>query len=72
MPEVSLKSFLGALHHGEIDFILVGGMAAVLGGSPTTTLDIGVVHSREPANIARLLSVLESLDAIFRIRLSAA
>lgn len=32
------------------------------------TLDVDVVHSRETANIARLLVVLESLDAIYRIQ----
>lgn len=35
------------------------------------TLDVDVVHSRDAANIARLLVVLESLDAIYRIQPNA-
>jgi len=38
-----------------------------LQGAPLTTFDLDVVHSREPANIDRLLVALESLDAHYRI-----
>ncbi len=51
-----------------MDFIVVGGVAAVLGGAPINTFDLDVVHSRAPANIARLLPVLERLEAIYRIQ----
>jgi hypothetical protein len=37
-------------------FILVGGLAAVIQGAPVTTMDVDVVHSQSPENIARLLS----------------
>ena len=50
------------------EFILVGGLAAVLNGAPMYTFDIDVVHSRDPANIDRLRPVLEGLDAVFRIQ----
>jgi len=43
-------------------------LAAVLNGAPVNTFDIHVVHSREPANVARILRVLEDLDAVFRIQ----
>ncbi len=46
----------------------VGGLAAVLNGAPVDTFDIDVVHSRDPANIARLGTVLEALDAVFRMQ----
>jgi hypothetical protein len=45
-----------------------GGPAAVLNGAPVNTFDIDVVHSREPANIDRLLVVLGELDAVLRIQ----
>ena len=50
---------LRALHDGGVDFILVGGLAAVLHGAPVDTFDIDVVHSRDAANVARILPVLE-------------
>jgi len=68
MPERKLVAMLRALHGGGVEFILVGGLAAVLNGAPIDTFDIDVVHSRRPANVARLLPVLETLDAVFRMQ----
>ena len=51
-----------------VDFVIVGGVAGVLNGAPIHTLDLDIVHSRDTANVARLLTVLESIDAIFRIQ----
>ena len=59
---------LRALHDGGVDFIVVGGVAAVLDGAPITTFDLDVVHSRSEANITRLLAVLDELDAVDRIQ----
>jgi hypothetical protein len=47
---------------------VVGGLAAVLNGAPVNTFDLDIVHSREPSNIARILQVLETLDAVFRMQ----
>lgn len=68
MPERKLIATLRALHDSEVEFILVGGLAAVLQGAPVDTFDIDVVHSRDAVNIARLQPVLEALDAVFRIQ----
>jgi hypothetical protein len=48
MPERKLIATLRALHAGGVEFILVGGLAAVLQGAPIDTFDIDVVHSRDP------------------------
>ena len=53
--------------HG-VDFVVVGGVAAVLGGAPVSTFDLDVVHSREKDNIARLLRALKALGAYYRMR----
>src|SRR5277367_2726356 len=66
MPELKFAAALRALRDGGVEFILVGGLAAAVNGAPVNTLDIDVVHARDPANIARLLPVLETLDAAFR------
>jgi predicted nucleotidyltransferase len=68
MPESDFEATLRALHASGVDFILVGGLAAVLNGAPVNTFDVDIVHSREPANIECLLRVLDSLDATFRIQ----
>jgi hypothetical protein len=49
-----------------VDFILVGGLAAVIQGAPVTTMDVDIVHSQSPQNIARLLAFLRSVDAVQR------
>ncbi len=41
-------------------------MAAVLHGAPVATLDLDLVHSREPGNLDRLLAALAALDARYR------
>jgi hypothetical protein len=68
MAEGRFSQTLRALHEGRIDFILVGGLSAVLNGVPVNTYDVDVVHSRGAENIERLLPVLQSLDAVFRIQ----
>ena len=65
MPERKLIATLRAPHDGGVEFILVGGLAAVLHGAPIDTFDIHVVHSRDAANVARLQPVLQGLDAVF-------
>jgi hypothetical protein len=57
-----------ALAEARVDFVVVGGLAAVLDGAPIATLDVDIVHSREPENLDRLLDALGRLDAFFRIQ----
>ncbi len=68
MPASDFLSALREMHEGAVDFIVVGGLAAVLNGAPINTFDLDIVHSRTPENVSRLLSVLEALDAIYRIQ----
>jgi predicted nucleotidyltransferase len=68
MQELRPTATLRALHDAGVGFILVGGLAAVLNGAPVNTFDVDIVHSRDTANVARILPVLEALDAIFRMQ----
>jgi hypothetical protein len=52
----------------EVDYIVVGGVAAVLNGVPLMTFDLDLVHSRAQPNISRLLVALEELDGIYRLQ----
>ncbi|MGA3043113.1 MAG: hypothetical protein ABSF54_20235 [Bryobacteraceae bacterium] len=71
MPGTAKPEFaaiLIELRRHQVDFIVVGGIAAWLEGVPANTIDLDIVHSREPDNIGRLLSALDSLRAIYRTR----
>lgn len=65
-----LDALLAELAAAQIEFIVVGGAAAVLQGVPITTLDLDIVHRRTPENVARLLDVLLRLDATMRYDLA--
>jgi hypothetical protein len=66
MPECNFLGALRALREGGVEFVVVGGLAAVLNGAPVSTFDLDIVPARDEENVARLLSVLEKLDAIYR------
>jgi hypothetical protein len=68
MPEGKLIAALRTLCDSDIQFIVVGGLAAVLNGAPVQTYDIDLVYSREQANVDRLLNFLQEVDAVFRIQ----
>ena len=61
-----LSEILVGLLEAGVDFILVGGLAAVIQGAPVTTMDVDIVHSQSPENIARLLAFLKSVEAVHR------
>ncbi len=44
--EFSLPDILQALVNGKVEFILVGGMAAVAQGAPLNTFDVDIVLLR--------------------------
>lgn len=68
MPESKFVAILRRLCEHDIQFVVVGGLAATLNGAPVQTYDVDLVYSREPANIERLLTFLKEIDAIFRIQ----
>jgi hypothetical protein len=68
MPEGKFEATLRRFCESRIEFILVGGLAAVLQGAPVQTFDVDLVYERAPANVDRLAAVLQSLDAVFRIQ----
>ncbi len=57
------EALLEALSNASIEFIVVGGLSAVLHGASITTADIDIVPRRDPANAARLQQLLCDLDA---------
>ena len=65
-PKPDYLGILKTLTEHEVEFIIVGGVCAVLHGAPIATFDLDVVHSRDPENVRHLLTALESLDACAR------
>ena len=63
---LNLSLILEGLVRADINFILVGGLAAVVQGAPVTTMDVDIVYERSPENIARLFTFLKSIKAIYR------
>jgi hypothetical protein len=60
------RDALAVLVRHDVRFVVVGGVAAALGGAPVVTLDLDIVHERAPENVARLLDALAELDARYR------
>ena len=55
-----------ALADAEVDYVLIGGLAAVLHGSPAMTNDADIVPAAAEENLERLAAVLRGLDARLR------
>ncbi len=66
MAEPRLIEVLRTLHAHGVELIVVGGMAAVIGGAPVVTRDVDVLRRRSPENVQRCLAALTELDAVFR------
>ncbi len=63
---MAIANLIEALNKHEVEFIIVGGMAAILRGTPVNTFDLDVVYQRGAENVARLLAVLDELQAFVR------
>jgi hypothetical protein len=66
MLDEPLVETAAVLARQGVEYVLVGGVAAVLHGAPVLTFDMDILPRRTPENVARLLQALESLDARFR------
>jgi hypothetical protein len=68
MPATDFLAVIRVLNEHKVDFIVVGGVAAVLEGAPISTFDLDVVHSRSVNNVQHLLEALAALDAYYRLQ----
>ena len=67
-PKPNFLEILKVLKEYQVEFIVVGGVCAVLHGAPISTFDLDLVHSRAPNNIDRLMVALKTLNAHYRGR----
>ncbi|MGH9027964.1 MAG: hypothetical protein ACRDWD_17910 [Acidimicrobiia bacterium] len=66
LPAFDPLGALAALLAGGVRFVVVGGFAARLWGSPSITNDLDVCYRRDPENLERLAAVLRDLGARLR------
>jgi hypothetical protein len=68
MAQLRIREILRALRRHEVNFIVVGGISAVLQGAPLNTFDLDIVHSRESGNVQRLILALREMEAVYRLQ----
>jgi hypothetical protein len=61
-----LQSILEALASNEVEFLVIGGMAAVAQGVPITTFDLDICYRRSPKNHERLVATLKPFKPALR------
>ena len=57
---------LQTLNRYGVRYVLIGGFAGKLHGSPALTVDIDVCYARDPDNLERLVEALRTLHPVLR------
>lgn len=65
-PVLDAGRILRDLASGSVDFVVIGGIAAVLHGSPRNTFDLDIAFAADPTNLEALGTVLQDLGARLR------
>jgi predicted nucleotidyltransferase len=58
VTETDVEKLLKALHQEKIEFVIIGGIAAVLQGSAYVTADLDLCYSRKRENLEKLARAL--------------
>ena len=66
MAAPDFQGVIRTLVDGQVDFVLIGGLAMIYHGSSHVTRDVDVCYSRTPENIARLADCLAPLHPYLR------
>jgi predicted nucleotidyltransferase len=64
VPPLRPIELVDTLIRHEVEFVVIGGVAAVLQGAPYTTFDLDIVYSRTAENVVHLEAALTELDAV--------
>jgi len=65
-PPLRARRILETLEAHQLEYVVIGGVAAVIWGSPRNTEDIDICPSDVTENLGRLAGALNELDARFR------
>ncbi len=66
MTPTDFEGLLRRLLEGQVELILVGGLAATVHGSARATFDIDIVYARSRENLDRLVGVLAPIEPYLR------
>jgi hypothetical protein len=65
---VDPAAIIAALAEHDVDYVVIGGFAAIVHGARRLTQDLDLIVDRRVANCRRLIAALVSLDAEHRLR----
>jgi hypothetical protein len=66
MGVLQAEELFACLDRHEVQYVLIGGLAAVLHGAPLPTLDADICPSPDRHNLERLAAALQEIDARLR------
>lgn len=66
MTATQLEALVGLLADGDVEFVVVGGLAAVVHGSAYVTHDVDVCYGRSATNVERLCEALGPVHPTLR------
>ncbi len=66
MRPLEADAILACLHRHEVRYVLIGGLAAVLHGSPQATFDADICPASDADNLVRLAAALREMGARIR------
>ena len=66
MLAANLEKLLKALSEQQVEFVIIGGAAAVIHGSAYVTGDLDICYSREKENLTKLAAALASFNPFLR------
>jgi predicted nucleotidyltransferase len=66
MSTTQFERLIAVLSQGQVEFVLIGGLAAIAHGSAHMTYDVDVCYRRTAENIARLCEALEPYHPYLR------
>ena len=64
--ETDFARLMNVLQEADVEFVVVGGVAANIHGSPMGTQDVDVVYGRSEENLERLATALRPLNPYLR------
>lgn len=63
---MQFKALLSSLAANNVEFVIIGGLAATLHGSARVTYDLDVVYDRRAENLSRIVAALASFQPYLR------
>lgn len=66
IAKLNLPKLADLFHEHGVEYMVIGGSAAILLGSPQVTYDIDLCYRREAANLERLAAALKTLHPTLR------